>query len=76
MIDKRLDQLANILVNHSVKVQSGDWVMVHADLAALPLVEEVVRKVLRAGGKPSFLFSSSAFSRSAAAVRSLSSTET
>lgn len=53
MTDPRTVNLANILVNYSTRVQPGDWVLVSGNVVALPLVNEVVRCVLRAGGRPS-----------------------
>ncbi len=52
MPDPRMQQLAEILVNYSTKVQPGDWVMVWTNTIALPLAREVYRSVLRAGGHP------------------------
>lgn len=52
MSDTRLKNLANILVNYSVRVQPGDFVMVAGDPVGMPLVEEVLRHVYRAGGNP------------------------
>jgi len=55
MIDPRVVNLANILVNYSVSVKPGDWVLINGSLEALPLVHEVVRAVLHAGGNPTTL---------------------
>ena len=52
MTDPRMRNLANILVNYSVAVRPGDWVVINGHVLALPLVNEVVRLVLRAGGNP------------------------
>ena len=58
MIDSRLQKLANTLVNYSVCVKPGDWVLINGHVLALPLVEELTRCVLQAGGNPSIhLFS-------------------
>ena len=53
MIDQRVDKLAETLVNYSVNVQPGEWVLVRGHVVALPLLEEVVKHVVRAGGNPS-----------------------
>jgi len=53
MIDQRIEKLAETLVNYSVGVQPGDWVHVRGHVVTLPLLEEVVRQVVRAGGNPS-----------------------
>ena len=58
MTDPRLKNLAEILVNYSVAVKPGDWVMVNGNVIAMPLVNEVVRAVLRAGGNPSLFLES------------------
>ncbi len=53
MPDSRVRRLARILVNHSVKVRSGDTVLIAASSeAAKPLVLEVFREVLRRGAHP------------------------
>lgn len=58
MTDPRIGKLADILVNYSVKVQPGEWVMVSGDVHAMPLVIEVVRHVYRAGGNVTTFLSS------------------
>jgi aminopeptidase len=50
MTDPRLKKLADILVNYSVKVQPGDWVYINASIVAVPLMDEVYKLVLQAGG--------------------------
>jgi aminopeptidase len=52
MPDQRLEKLANVLVNYSTKVKPGEWVHITAGRVAIPLVREVVRQVLEAGGYP------------------------
>jgi len=52
MTDPRLSNLARTLVNYSVAVKSGDWVLINTTTAALPLAKEVLKYVLRAGGNP------------------------
>lgn len=52
MIDPRLDKLAHLLVNYCVAVQAPDWVIIQAELPALPLVDAVLRHTLQAGGRP------------------------
>ncbi|MBI2413448.1 MAG: aminopeptidase [Deltaproteobacteria bacterium] len=59
MADPRVKKLASILVNHSISVKKGDTVMISASSElAKPLVLEVYREVLEAGGNP---FTSIAF---------------
>jgi aminopeptidase len=52
MTEKRIRKLADILVNYSVKVQPGDWVGIRSHIVALPLLNEVYKQVLIAGGNP------------------------
>lgn len=52
MTDPRVSNLARTLVDYSIKVQPGEWVLVQSSVIALPLAQEVVRAVLRAGGNP------------------------
>ncbi|MFQ5586566.1 MAG: aminopeptidase [Thermodesulfobacteriota bacterium] len=53
MPDPRTVKLADILVNHSLRVKRGDTVMIAASSElAKPLVIEAYRKVLEAGGHP------------------------
>lgn len=52
MADPRVIKLAETLVQYCTSVQPGDWVLVRGHVNALPLVEETVRQVVRAGGNP------------------------
>jgi len=52
MSDPRVGNLARILVEYSTGVRPGDHVAIVAGPAAAPLVREVYRHVLRAGGHP------------------------
>jgi aminopeptidase len=57
MPDPRNVNLAKILVHYATEVQPGDEVLIFAYpsmYASMPLVEEVYREALRAGGHPSF----------------------
>lgn len=58
MTDPRYQKLAEVLVNYSVKVQKGDWVLIMANILAQPLLHEVVTQVLQAGGHPTTQLSS------------------
>jgi aminopeptidase len=51
-LDIRSDRLARLLTDYCVEVRSGDWVLIRADLLGLPLVQQVVERVLAAGGHP------------------------
>ncbi len=52
MPDPRVVNLARTLVHYSTRVQPGDRVAIRATALAEPLVREVYREVLRAGGHP------------------------
>ncbi|MBW7474490.1 aminopeptidase [Paenibacillus oenotherae] len=52
MADPRIEKLAEVLVNHSVKVQPGERVLIIGASETAPLIKEVYRRVLRAGGHP------------------------
>jgi len=58
MTDPRTTKLADILVNYSTKVQPGDWVQILADIPAMPLVNELYKSILTAGGFPTVNFAS------------------
>lgn len=55
MTDPRVKNLANVLVNYSINVQPGQWVMVQTTQEALPLAKEVVRATIQAGGRITLL---------------------
>ncbi len=55
MRDPRLAKLARLLTEYSVGVAPGDWVLISGAVVALPLVREVYRAVLEAGGHPQVL---------------------
>jgi aminopeptidase len=50
--DTRLTRLADLLVNYSVEVGVGEWALIAGDVSALPLIREVHRAVIEAGGRP------------------------
>lgn len=52
MPDIRHTRLADILVNYSIKVKPGERVGIFTQPPAMPLVEQIYRKVLQAGGFP------------------------
>ncbi len=62
MGDPRMERLAATLVQYCVAVRPGDWVVVHGHVLAVPLVSEVVRHVLQAGGHPTVMLSDDAVS--------------
>jgi aminopeptidase len=52
MADVRVERLAETLVNYSLAVKPGDLVVLQGTSLAEPLLLEVYRRVLRAGGNP------------------------
>lgn len=50
--DPRVSKMAQVLVRYSVAVQPGEPVLIQSTELAAPLVREVYREVLRAGGHP------------------------
>src|SRR5947209_7775998 len=52
MSDAYHAKLAEVLVGYSTRVQDGDVVLIESPISAAPLVGEVFRRVLRAGGQP------------------------
>jgi len=54
MSDLRMSRLAQVLVRYSRKVKRGQKVLVAGPAAAEPLLLEIAREVLRAGGHPMY----------------------
>jgi aminopeptidase len=52
MTDPRIERLADVLVSYSIGVRPGDRLIVDAPSLAAPLVREIYRLALRAGGHP------------------------
>jgi aminopeptidase len=52
MTDLRVEKLADLLVNYSVNVKSGDTVAIQGNTLAEPLLKAIFVKVLQAGGHP------------------------
>ncbi len=50
MKDIRLEKLANLIVNYSVKVQPGDYVFIICDEVASPFMVEATKTAIKAGG--------------------------
>jgi aminopeptidase len=51
-VDPRIEKLADLLVNYSVAVRTGDRVLIEGTCLAEPLLKAVYIKVLQAGGHP------------------------
>jgi len=52
MTDPRIEKLARLVVNYSVRCKKGDQILINSPPAAEPLALEMYREVLRAGGHP------------------------
>ena len=52
MPDPRVEKLAQVLVNYSVRIKPGDKVVVQGGAVAAPLLKAVVAEVIKAGGHP------------------------
>ncbi len=63
MADIRMQRLAKLLVNYSVNVQKGEWVVIATDINSLPLARLIHQEVVKAGGNPSISFSDEAMQR-------------
>ena len=49
MIDKRLKQYANILINHSLKIKKNDLFLISGTPIAAPLIKEVYKQAVQVG---------------------------
>jgi len=56
VVDARTSKLAKLLVGYSAKVEPGDWVVIRGTAEATPLMHELVRETLAAGGHPTVLW--------------------
>ncbi|MEM0465980.1 MAG: aminopeptidase [Candidatus Thermoplasmatota archaeon] len=52
MDDVRLEKFANILINHSLKLQKNDLFVISGAPAATPLIKEVYKQALQVGAHP------------------------
>ncbi len=52
MSDPRIDKLADLLVNYSIKAQPKQKVLIHGEMGGEPLMAAVFRKCLQAGAYP------------------------
>jgi aminopeptidase len=57
MSDPRHAKYADLLVNYCISVKPGDKVMINTGIAARPLVHELYRSTLKAGGHPLVMYS-------------------
>ncbi len=57
MKDKRIEQIANMLANHSLEIQPGEKVMIAAlEECSIPFAKALNREVIKAGGLPQVQF--------------------
>ena len=52
MADQRIEKLAQVLVDYSLRLQKGDIFLLRAETAAEPLVREVFRRAVQLGAYP------------------------
>lgn len=52
MIDKRLEKLASVLVNHSLEIKKNDLFVICGSSVATPLIKEVYKQALKLGAHP------------------------
>lgn len=52
MVDKRLERLAHILVNHSLELKKNDLFLISGGHAANPLIREIYKQALKIGAYP------------------------
>ncbi len=52
MIDTRVEKLARLLVNYSLRIKKGDWVRIQGAYASENLMRAVFREALSVGGHP------------------------
>ena len=57
-MDPRVEALATVLVNYSLGVRSGDWVVIQSPILGEPLADACTKAVLQAGGHPTTLLTS------------------
>jgi len=58
MLDVRVERLANVLLNYSLKVKKGDIFLITGDIKALPLIKEVYKRAIKNGAYPRVLLHS------------------
>ena len=52
MQDKRIENMADVLVNYSLKIKKNDLFVISGCPLTMPLITEVYKKALQAGGFP------------------------
>ncbi len=61
MADEYTIKMAKTLIQYSLEVKKGEWVVISADPVCMELVRECYREILHAGANPSVLFHPSGF---------------
>ncbi len=51
-MDIRLQRMADVLINYSLGLKKGDRLAINTGPVATPLIREIVRAAVRAGGYP------------------------
>ena len=59
MVDPRLERLAAVLVGYGIQVEEGEWVQIRGDASSLPLLRQIHKAVIRAGGYPTLIIDDS-----------------
>jgi aminopeptidase len=62
--DARVAKLADLLVNYCIGVKEGDWCVITGEVVTLPLIRELGRAILEAGGVYDYRLRDGALSRS------------
>jgi aminopeptidase len=57
-MDPRVEALATVLVNYSLGIKAGDWVVIQSPILGEPLADACTKAVLQAGGHPTAVFNS------------------
>ncbi|MEF8848618.1 MAG: aminopeptidase, partial [Candidatus Thermoplasmatota archaeon] len=52
MIDKRLEKIASILIEHSLNLEKNDIFIINGPVKSLPLIKEVYRQAIEKGAHP------------------------
>ncbi len=52
MVDQRIEKIADILIDYSVKVKEGDYVVIEGEYACIELIKVLYKKILKRGAFP------------------------
>jgi aminopeptidase len=59
MVDPLLERLAAVLVGYGIQVEQDEWVQIRGDASSLPLIRQIHKAVIRAGGHPTLIIDDS-----------------